>query len=198
MLFLLLLASTDASLVVQSFDRLAPSDMAFSADSKFLVTGNSGGHLVIWEPRRGRIAGSFNVKGAIDHVAIDGSGRRAVASLRGTERDAAFVVVDLTANMRLAELEHGRDGTAVAISRDGKRVFLASKRAQGSMPSQITCYDLADKKAVWTQQFPGHVSDIELNPAGTRLYAVGSNGKPGASFSCSKGRSLALPVHLLR
>lgn len=175
------LSAPPVSLVFQRGHTSFIEDLAFSADSKFLATAGVDRRVIVWDAHRGRVAGSFQLPSEPWKVALDRSGRILLATQRTGEKrlSPAVVVIDITKNQRILDIEWGADGTACAISEDGKHAYVALKKAANHNVSVLAAYDITTGKKEWETPLGGYTGSLVLDAKNNRLFTTGSNGQRG-------------------
>jgi WD40 repeat protein len=160
---------------------LLPRDVVFSADAKTLALsgGRDDDHTVrVWDASTGKLRQHLKAyPKLVDRLALSADGGRLVT---GSE-DGMVRVWDLATAKSLGAWKVGGFVTAVAMSRDGKRIA-ASTDAEPN----VHVWDLASASVL--AQLPGHpdgARDLAFSPDGKRIYS--------AAFDRVKRWDLALP-----
>lgn len=178
---LVVAAANPVAIVFQQGHTSFIQDMVFSPDSKFLASGAMDSRVIVWEAHRGRVAGNFTLPAEPWGVSLDRGGRTLAATQRTGEarKSPAAIIFDISSNKRLLDVEWGADGTAVALSGDGKHVYVAMKRAVGG-GNVLAAYALPGGKQEWQAALPAYQGSMAYDEKQQRLYLVGYNGVRGS------------------
>jgi YVTN family beta-propeller protein/autotransporter-associated beta strand protein len=76
----------------------------------------------------------------------------------------------------LTTITVGDDPRAITFSRDGSRAYVANQDSLGAGNGSVSIINTATNSVIATVNTGGQLSDVALNPAGTRAYAVDIGG----------------------
>ena len=142
--------------------------VAFTPDSKQVITADENGLINIWNVETGEKSYSLNTKGVILSLAVSPNGKYLVA---GIEEENHSVVWDLTTQTQVATLEQVGRIKAVQFSRDGKLL------ATGSSEATVFLWNVEDgsfSRAENEFDANGEVLSMEFSPDNS-LLAVGDS-----------------------
>lgn len=148
--------------------------VAFSADSRYAVSGDRGKTMVLWDVESGTAMRRFaTAEQDIMAIAVTPDGRHVLAGSKGQSGHSVAVELFDTASAALVRRLEGHDGAtlAVSISPDGKIAASAGDR-------MLTLWDLASGKvlrdlpAYTADDVSGLYSDIVFSPDGRSLFTA--------------------------
>ena len=136
-----------------------PHGVDWFAPDRIAVTTEGSKHLLVVEPGSGRIVSAIATDQEVSHmVAVDAAGARAYVTNIGSGTTTAL---DLAAGRKLADLATGPGSEALALTPDGRELWVAARSA-GELAIVNT-----DKLEVTTRlPLPGIPIRIALTPDG--------------------------------
>jgi WD40 repeat protein len=169
--------------------------VAFSADGKYLATGDKVGHVVVWDVATGQqlaaceapvmytwdpvqrmhsIGGVRSVAFSPDgkYLAVGGMGK--VGNIDHLEGKSRVEVFDWRAGKQVAEFPGDKFSGLVnklAFAPDGSWLLGAGGAGEGF----LQFYDVAAKKTLRQEKLPMHIHDFALSPDATTITSVGHN-----------------------
>ena len=152
--------------------------VVFSADGRWLATGDSEGRVRIWDAQTGSIVRDMLGAGPVFSLAFWPDGARLVAGdiqgrvLEYRLESGEFVELDFGAAER-----RGRAISSLAVSSDGSRLAIASL-ARGAdsgfgEASRVRVWDLRTKELIWSPRIDGLVFVLAFSDDGKRLAIAG-------------------------
>jgi YVTN family beta-propeller protein len=164
--------------------------MDFSADgSYFMISTEYTGHLVKIDVNSMRMVGSVYVGGLPIDVKLSPDGNYFYVTNQGR---MGVSVVDPVSMKEIKFIPTGRGAHGLQVSRDTRSLYV-SNRLEGS----ISVIDFATQSVVAKWVIPGGGSPdmLQLNPAGTQLWASGRYHRTVYVFDTTNGTVLAkIPV----
>jgi DNA-binding beta-propeller fold protein YncE len=136
-----------------------PHGVAWFAPDRIAVTTEGSKHLLVVEPESGRIVSAIATDQEVSHmVVVAAGGQRAYVTNIGS---GTTTVIDLAARRKLADLATGTGSEALALTPDGRELWVAA-RAAGELAIVNT-----DKLAVTARlPLPGIPIRIAITPDG--------------------------------
>ena len=136
-----------------------PHGVAWFAPDRIAVTTEGSKHLLVVEPKSGRIVSAIATDQDVSHmVVVDAGGQRAYVTNIGSGTTTAL---DLAAGRKLTDLATGAGSEALALTPDGRELWVAA-RAAGELVIVNT-----DKLEVTARlQLPGIPIRIAITPDG--------------------------------
>jgi YVTN family beta-propeller protein len=102
-----------------------PHGVAWYAPDRIAVTTEGSQHLLLVDPRDGRIVRAIPTAQETSHmVVVDAAARRAYVTSIGS---GSTSVLDLEAGTRLADIATGRGSEGLALAPDGREVWVAAR-----------------------------------------------------------------------
>jgi YVTN family beta-propeller protein len=164
--------------------------MDFSADgSYFMISTEYTGHVVKVDVNAMRVSGDVYVGGLPIDVKLSPDGSVFYVTNQGR---MGVSVVDPVSMKEIKFIPTGRGAHGLQVSRDTKSLYV-SNRLEGS----ISVIDFATRSVVGKWVIPGGGSPdmLQLNPAGTQLWASGRYHRTVYVFDTTNGTVLAkIPV----
>jgi len=104
-----------------------PHGVAWFAPDRIAVTTEGSKHLLVVEPESGRIVSAIATDQDVSHmVVVDAGGQRAYVTNIGSGTTTAL---DLAARRKLADLATGTGSEALALTPDGRELWVAARAA---------------------------------------------------------------------
>jgi len=104
-----------------------PHGVAWFAADRIAVTTEGSKHLLVVEPESGRIVSAIATDQDVSHmVVVDAGGQRAYVTNIGSGTTTAL---DLAARRKLADLATGTGSEALALTPDGRELWVAARAA---------------------------------------------------------------------
>ena len=104
-----------------------PHGVAWFAPDRIAVTTEGSKHLLVVEPESGRIVSAIATEQDVSHmVVVDAGGQRAYVTNIGSGTTTAL---DLAARRKLADLATGAGSEALALTPDGRELWVAARAA---------------------------------------------------------------------
>lgn len=161
-----------------------PHGVAWYAPDRVAVTTEGSQHLLVVDPRTGRVVSTFETGQEVSHmVAVAGDARHAYVANIGSGSVTA-VALDGTGSVRTVAT--GRGTEAIAVRPDGSQVWLAA-RADGT----LVRLDAASLERVGSAELPGIPIRVVFAPDGSRAYVTCAGSAEVVAFDGSTGRELA-------
>lgn len=139
-----------------------PHGLAWLGDGRLLVTSEGSRHLLIVDPKAGKVERAIPTEQEISHmVAVaPGGGRAFVANIRS----GSVTVVDLAKGKKIRNVATGEGAEGIAVTPDGKQVWVGNRAADTlSVLDAMTLEILAQVKC------PGFPIRVAISPDGKRV-----------------------------
>jgi WD40 repeat protein len=157
--------------------------MELSRDGAAIISGDDGGHVLVWDRVAGSVRQRWRVKGWAYAVALSPGGKQACATERfplvfDSGRHAAVQLWDVAAakvEKDLSALFKGQHLGAAAYSPDGKLLALGRGGEVDGNNGKITLVDPVAGKVV-RELAPGHLNgltDLAFHPDGKHIASSG-------------------------
>jgi WD40 repeat protein len=157
--------------------------LAQSKDGGLLLSGDDGGHVIVWDRPAGKEVRRWQVKGWVYALALSPDGKRAAVSERvplvfDSGRHAGIRLWDATTGRPLHDLGATFKGmflSAAAWSPDGKLLALARGGEVDGPNGKVFLVDPASGKKL-RELAPGHLNgatDVAFHPAGKHVASAG-------------------------
>jgi DNA-binding beta-propeller fold protein YncE len=147
-----------------------PHGVAWYAADRVAITAEGSGRLLILDPAARRIVAEIPTGQSVSHmVAVTRDGTRAFVTNIDSGTTTA---IDLAGGRKLRDLETGAGSEAIAISPDGRYVWVAARRT-----SEIALIDATTLEIVKRLQLEGEPIRIALTPSGgTAIVSCAGSG----------------------
>ena len=151
-----------------------PHEVAVSPDGRWALTGeygsgdNPGRHLVVIDIENARVAGRIDLgpRSRPHSMVFLPDSRRAVATMEQADQVALVDIVDLTVLRNYPT--GGREGHMVRLSRDGRRAYVTSRGAEGTL-SVIALDEEVPPVVITTER---GAEGLAVTPAGAEVWVV--------------------------
>lgn len=161
-----------------------PHGLAWLDTERLAVTTEASAHLLVVEPRAGKITSAVETAQEVSHmVAVTPDGARAFVANIGS---GTVTAIDLAAGRKLADIETGDGAEGIAVTPDGSEVWVTNRAAD-----TISVLDAATLEVVDTLDCPSFPIRIAFTPDGSRALVSAARSGEVVAFDVARRREVA-------